>query len=147
MTASDWLLPGINERLEQLHAEGLSFGQIARAINAEFGTSLTRNAIIGRSHRLVLKPRPSPIRQLKGPRIRNRTLRSKPAMNDNQAPSGIETSSHRTFEQMRSGDCWWPLGEINERAVLFCAEPTDIGVSWCPKHQRIGRTRARVSWE
>jgi GcrA cell cycle regulator len=145
MTARPWDIPGINARLEQLHAEGLSFGQIAKAINAEFGTLLTRNAIIGRSHRLVLTPRPSPIRQ-KGPRTRTRSQRITP-MNDNQLPLEAENKVHRTFEQMRRGDCWWPLGEINERAVLFCAEPTDIGISWCPKHQRIGRTRARVSWE
>ena len=81
MTASDWLLPGINARLEQLHAEGKSFSAIRDVINAEFGTSLTRNAIIGRSHRLVLTPRPSPIKQA-GPRIRTRPQRITP-MNDN----------------------------------------------------------------
>ena len=60
-----WVIPGINKRLRDLHArkgpKQLSMSQIRDILNAEFKTSLTRNAIVGRCHRMVLAARPSPL--------------------------------------------------------------------------------------
>ena len=43
-------------RLRQLWAEGMSTAAIARAMN------VSKNAVVGKAHRLLLPPRPSPIK-------------------------------------------------------------------------------------
>ncbi len=44
-------------RLKELWAEGLSTAEIGRRL------SITKNAVVGKAHRLSLPPRPSPIRR------------------------------------------------------------------------------------
>ena len=45
-------------KLRQLWAEGLSTAEIGRRLN------ISKNAVVGKAHRLNLSPRPSPIRRL-----------------------------------------------------------------------------------
>jgi hypothetical protein len=42
------------ERLRQLHADGFSMSQIAALLNRETQSSITRNAVVGKGHRLGL---------------------------------------------------------------------------------------------
>ena len=49
--------------LHQLWKEGHSARAIAGILNERYPTVFTVNAIIGKAHRLGLKPRPSPIRR------------------------------------------------------------------------------------
>ena len=51
---------GMLTRMRELHAAGMTFGQIARALNAEFGTAVTRNACVGKGRRLQLPARKAP---------------------------------------------------------------------------------------
>ena len=48
---------GMLARLRELHAAGLTFGQICQRLNAEFGTVVTRNACVGKGRRLGLPAR------------------------------------------------------------------------------------------
>lgn len=52
---------GALDMLSEMWAEGLSCSVIAARINAKYKTTFTRNAIIGKAHRLGLPERPSPI--------------------------------------------------------------------------------------
>ena len=52
---------GMLTRLRELHAAGMTFGQIANALNAEFGSAVTRNSCVGKGRRLKLPARKSPI--------------------------------------------------------------------------------------
>jgi GcrA cell cycle regulator len=54
------------EMAERLFAEGMSGGVIAAHLNAEFRAGLTRNAVIGKLHRLGLKRPPKQASQLRG---------------------------------------------------------------------------------
>ena len=47
-------------RLRSLWQEGLSTAEIGRRL------SITKNAVVGKAHRLILPPRPSPIRKTPG---------------------------------------------------------------------------------
>src|ERR1700759_4244180 len=53
MQASDWA-PEHCRALQDYLALGMSFAEIAREINARFGTAYSRNAAIGRSKRMNL---------------------------------------------------------------------------------------------
>jgi GcrA cell cycle regulator len=50
------------QALREYRARGLSYGEIARRLNAKFGTTYTRNAALGRGMRMGL---PSPERPAK----------------------------------------------------------------------------------
>ncbi|MDU0961342.1 MAG: GcrA family cell cycle regulator, partial [Bradyrhizobium sp.] len=55
MQSTDW--PDQHSMvLRDLHAKGLSYAEIARALNAQFGTTYTRNATLGRGKRMGLAP-------------------------------------------------------------------------------------------
>jgi len=79
--------PWTNERDETLarlwKEDGLTTGQIQRNVNAEWGTNFTRNAILGRIHRLGLTEADKPARPAKAaaPKLRygeGRALEGKP---------------------------------------------------------------------
>jgi GcrA cell cycle regulator len=53
MQPSNWA-PEHSEALRELVARGMSYSEIADAINAKFGTCYTRNAAIGRGKRMGL---------------------------------------------------------------------------------------------
>src|SRR5258705_10566529 len=53
MEMTNWA-PGHSDALRGYLAQGMSFSQIARAINAKFNTAYSRNATIGRARRLGL---------------------------------------------------------------------------------------------
>jgi GcrA cell cycle regulator len=53
MQSTDWPSEH-SEALREYHAKGMSYLQIAKAINASFNTRYSRNAVLGRSKRLGL---------------------------------------------------------------------------------------------
>ena len=56
-----WTEP-MQARLAELAADPLlSYGRIAAVMSVEFGLSFSKNACIGRAHRLNVRLRPSPI--------------------------------------------------------------------------------------
>ena len=67
MQPSNWA-PKHSDALREFLLRGMSYSEIAAAINAKFGTSYTRNATIGRSKRMGLgapdrsndRPKPPP---------------------------------------------------------------------------------------
>jgi GcrA cell cycle regulator len=71
MEVTGWA-PEHSDALREYFANGMSFAKIARAINAKFQTSYSRNAAIGRAKRLGLlgqeerssPPRLTPVPQL-----------------------------------------------------------------------------------
>jgi hypothetical protein len=106
MTATAWTAQ-IEDRLRQLHAEGLTFKQIAQQLNAEFDTSLTRNACVGRGYRLRL-----PSRATFRPGQPQRPL---------------------TIYQLTSAVCHWPVA--GERPPYsYCGAPAYQETPFCRKH-------------
>lgn len=61
--ARSWWNADRDDKLRELWAAGLTTTEIGQAL----GSGCTKNAVIGRAHRLELPPRPSPIRQKRAP--------------------------------------------------------------------------------
>jgi hypothetical protein len=127
-----WTIPGLLPRFIALHAENKSFGEIRDAINATFGTALTRNACIGQSRRLELPVRPKPValaiyaRVMKRPppRVVARKMKPKP-----RPPRQL------TIYELGHSDCRFPEG--TKSPFLFCGASTSGGSSWCDHHRKI----------
>jgi GcrA cell cycle regulator len=59
MQPTDWPSEH-SEALREFHARGMSYLEIAKAINSNFNTRYSRNAVLGRSKRLGLNGRTGP---------------------------------------------------------------------------------------
>lgn len=157
MQSTDW--PDQHSMvLRDLHAKGLSYAEIARALNAQFGTTYTRNATLGRGKRMGLapvvrqaarapEPRPRSVAAGTGgraadPAIRDQVVRPAPAA----APAPVRLRcvgiSPRllSFEQLEAGDCRYPYGgDRDDDPITFCGHPRQPGASYCTPHFHLTR--------
>jgi len=140
------------ELLKKLWSDGLSASQIA----AELG-GITRNAVIGKVHRLGLsgrakstssaaprqrKPR-SAAHMLRIPRssIRGNTAlahaydieEAEPELIDNIIPIG----QRRTILELNEQTCRWPVGDPGSTEFFFCGGNTVTGLPYCSYHSRV----------
>ena len=137
-----WVIPGINKRLKDLHArkglKQLSMSQIRDILNAEFKTNLTRNAIVGRCHRLVLEARPSPLgnRFLKKGVKPMRIIKvDAPIVPLEAMLPDVRLQSGLTIYQTGNGDCKWPLGKADASPpYLYCGDPVMDDRPYCGTH-------------
>jgi GcrA cell cycle regulator len=141
------------ELLKKLWADGLSASQIA----AELG-GITRNAVIGKVHRLGLSGRAkstsnaaprtrkarSPSHMLRIPRssIRGNTalahayeieVEAEPGMVENVIPIG----QRRTILELNEQTCRWPVGDPSAGDFFFCGGNTVTGLPYCAYHSRV----------
>jgi GcrA cell cycle regulator len=118
MQSTNWT-PEHCAALRANFAKGLSYRQIAAAINATFKTAFTRNAVLGRAKRMGLadsdrskflqKPWPK-----RPPKVRQPSL----------AKSSLGKSSLRQSRQRRLPEMWWPVPKFKrtETAELRCVD-------------------------
>ena len=99
------------EMLQSLWREGHSASAIAEKLGG-----ISRNAVIGKAHRLFLPARPSPIKR------------------DETKPAAPQRASHTPVQQVGSQGCVWPIGDPKTEGFHFCGEPADPGRPYCPTH-------------
>jgi GcrA cell cycle regulator len=136
------------ERIEQLRnciVAGLTCSQIA----AEIG--VTRNAVIGKIHRLGLGPgrpaaapgRPCPPR-LRRPRAS--TQRALLRLISADAPGiaegelatvPVDSAQRCSLLELAQGKCRWPVGDPCAADFAFCGNEAAAGFSYCPGHARM----------
>lgn len=107
------------ELLKNLWDSGQSASQIAK----ELGEGVTRNAVIGKAHRLGLKSRPSPVKADK-PEV--------PA-----APKRVEKKEAKklvTLLDLTDRMCKWPHGHPGDEDFHFCGKPSEPGMPYCAAH-------------
>jgi GcrA cell cycle regulator len=110
MTQANWSDDRV-EQLKTLWTEGLSASQIARALGG-----VTRNAVIGKVHRLGLAGRASPSRSErprmpmtpKVPSVRSH-VPAAPIVEED--PLQLEDGSHATVLTISDRMCRWPIGD------------------------------------
>lgn len=143
MTAATWTA----ERIEQLRSfvvTGLTCSQIA----AEIG--VTRNAVIGKIHRLGLSPtRPAgaPARscppRARHPRLspQRRLLRligaEAPSLAAAAEAAPIESTQRCSLLEIAQGKCHWPIGDPQAADFAFCGNEAITGFSYCVGHARM----------
>src|SRR5579864_8265549 len=92
MQSGSWA-PQHSQALREFFARGMSYSQIAEALNARFGTDYTRSAVIGRGRRLGLA---APGRQANRPksvfRAQSRKKRPSAQRLDRKAPASVQST-------------------------------------------------------
>ena len=139
------------ELLKRLWAEGLSASQIA----AELG-SVTRNAVIGKVHRLSLSGRakqPSSGQRPRRPRLPRSERAERPmtigntalkmqrapqpkrmqAIEDVVVPIPLRTSILALGERT----CRWPIGDPTDEDFSFCGHLPQDNAPYCEYHARV----------
>ena len=121
-------------RLRSLWAEGHSAARIGEAMG------VSKNAIVGKAHRLGLAGRPSPIRRDGAPappmpvRAPLVTLPPPVAAPPTPAPAP-RVGPART--------CCWPMGEPGTKAFRFCGAEADGFRPYCAEHAAVAYVRVR----
>ena len=123
------------EQLKNLWTEGLSASQIARALGG-----VTRNAVIGKVHRLGLAGRASPSRTERPrlPMAPKVSLRSHtpPAPVVEEDPLTFSDGSHATVLTINDRMCRWPIGDPSADEFHFCGRNPKSGSPYCEAHAR-----------
>ncbi len=142
------------ELLKKLWSEGLSASQIAGRIG-----SVTRNAVIGKVHRLGLsgrattsrmkshrpRPRANPVRKLAKPKFANvgntavRNLFQSDATEPYVPPVEelvIPLAERKTIQTLLETHCRWPIGDPQEADFHFCGKNKVTGLPYCEFHAR-----------
>jgi GcrA cell cycle regulator len=134
--------------LKKLWAEGLSASQIAKLL-----TGVTRNAVIGKVHRLGLAGRATPSRPAKRP---VRVARPRPAVPASPAaprlrpaapavyqaeapvlePLVLDTGATATVLTLNDRMCKWPIGDPADNTFAFCGRAACSG-PYCAEHNRV----------
>jgi GcrA cell cycle regulator len=142
MSVATWT----TERIEQLRhcvVTGLTCSQIA----AEIG--VTRNAVIGKIHRLGLAPVRPPGGSAHGcgPHARTNPRRRLLRLIGAEAPSivaeeasepvPIESAQPCSLLEIAPGKCHWPLGDPHNTDFAFCGNDAVTGFSYCVGHARM----------
>jgi|GEM_PF-946957 len=165
MEPSNWP-PERCDALREYFVKGMSYSEIAKAINARFGTSYTRNAVLGRAKRMGLV---APER-IKSPSIvppllagqrpaRRRESGSSllsPIRPAKSVPASALALAHAepvklrcvgirprliSLVELEPGDCRYPYGGDKEgEEIAFCGHARQPGSSYCAPH--FGLTRA-----
>jgi len=130
------------ELLTKLWGEGKTAAEIAKELGG-----VTRNAVIGKAHRLKLSNRVSPIQQNKkpasvktqsAPPIPERKIQKAAAQDNRQGVPLID---------LKASQCRWPLGDPREESFGFCGCKTIAGLPYCAEHAKIAyqaATRNRI---
>lgn len=146
------------EHLKKLWSDGLSASQIA----AEIGGGVTRNAVIGKVHRLGLSGRgkakaASPQRPRKATRVPSAPAPIAPVARSNvviapvPAPLVAEPepevhvdeevvvpmSERVTIMELRESMCRWPMGDPTKPEFRFCGARSITGLPYCTHHARV----------
>jgi GcrA cell cycle regulator len=115
-------------------------GYSASAIGKMLGVS--KNAVVGKAHRMRLEARPSPIRRDQRARLRRRVpmptrfgdLRPVTAAPAQPQPPIQPVPRLAARRDGKGPNCLWPHGDPGEPDFHFCGEPAVDGKPYCPAH-------------
>lgn len=138
------------EMLRKLWAQGLTANEIAKKLG------VTKNAIVGKVHRLCLKARPSPIKT-KG--IENTEieamqpidiLQEDPHEEDivaeiavvEEAKKNNKKTGNVKLVDLDSHTCRWPIGDPRDEDFCFCGKKVKSGQTYCDEHAVMAYVKA-----
>ena len=144
------------ETLKKLWSDGLSASQIAKQLGG-----VTRNAVIGKVHRLGLSGRAAPSRPTRRPSAAKPAPRAKPAQAPAKAkpaaaqartapapvrrpvpaapqkPALLPSGEYATVLTLREGMCKWPIGDPADAEFRFCGRRAKPGEAYCEAHAEV----------
>lgn len=129
--------------LKKLWGEGKTAAEIAKELGG-----VTRNAVIGKAHRLKLSNRVSPIQQNKKPVSKQ----TQPAEKKPKTVLPVTQDVDRDREvvplmDLKGNMCRWPIGDPQEESFGFCGDESMSGLPYCMDHAKVAyqaATRNRI---
>ena len=146
-----------DERIAKLK-QGWEGGMTATQIAEMLGEGVTRNAVIGKAHRLDLESRPSPVKATDAtpaparaaaaapPPAPAPVAASAPAIKPMEAPAarpvgkpakGVSKGGKQTrttLLDLNEKVCKWPIGHPDDADFHFCGRPSNAGFPYCNDH-------------
>ena len=125
------------EKLKELWSKGHTASQIAEALG-----DTTRNAVIGKAHRLNLsakiKTRAATSNQnfensLEEKNIKNKRGR-KSKFKSLIIEKDFEPENPKQLEELDESSCKWPIGHPDEKSFYFCGRSSLKDFSYCKLH-------------
>ena len=125
------------EKLKALWSKGHTASQIAEMLG-----DTTRNAVIGKAHRLNLEAR-APSKQSSLPRSREnrQIIKRSPAPMSRKAKfqsilldKNFEAENPKSLEELTEETCKWPIGHPNEEKFYFCGRKPEGEFPYCKLH-------------
>jgi GcrA cell cycle regulator len=165
MQSTDWPSEH-SDALREYYAKGLSHLEIAKALNANFNTRYSRNAVLGKSRRLGLggsdepgessepgsmdcsSPKPlglTPYLGKPGERHAAGFVLFVPkfeAVKPLKLRCAAIAPRHLALIDLEDGDCRYPYGgDEDGEAITYCGHPRRKNSSYCGAHFRLTRGR------
>lgn len=127
----DWTPEQIAD-LMRLWNDGLSTSEIGKRLG------ITKNAVVGKAHRLHLSARPSPIKRvaMRLPLVKPALPRPVVTVAPVAAPTPVAqpaTAPKRAVE-MTPHSCRWPVGHPGDAGFHFCGDSALPGKPYCATH-------------
>ena len=125
------------EKLKELWSKGHTASQIAEMLG-----DTTRNAVIGKAHRLNLEAR-APSKQSSSSRSKDnkQVVRRSPAPMSRKAKfqsilldKNFEPENPKTLEELTDETCRWPIGHPPEKEFHFCGRKPLEKFPYCKLH-------------
>ena len=134
--------------LRTLWGEGHSTAEIGRCMDT------TKNAIVGKAHRLKLPARPSPIRVASPDRPKPAPRITPPVLAlpnhlptvllPAPAPEPPLVHPAAPATARRAGTCQWPIGEPGRAGFHLCGDEPVPSKPYCPSHCGRAYVRPRI---
>ena len=127
------------QKLKELWKKGHTASQISEMLG-----DTTRNALIGKAHRLNLEARaPSKSSTRSGASIGQNKIQRRPS----QQPltrkqkfqsilldKNFEPENPKSLEDLNENTCKWPIGHPNEESFYFCGRKPEEDFPYCKLH-------------
>ena len=122
-------------KLKELWGKGHTASQIAQILG-----DTTRNAVIGKAHRLKLEAR-APSKQISQNSNQTKQVRKTSQPLSRRArfqalllDKNFQAEDPKSLEELSDKTCRWPIGHPNEKGFYFCGRTSLKDFSYCRLH-------------
>ncbi|MBQ8481520.1 MAG: global cell cycle regulator GcrA-like protein [Alphaproteobacteria bacterium] len=139
------------EELRRLWDKGLTASEIAKKLG------VTKNAIVGKVHRLCLKARPSPIKTKDEEVEQNQAtvqeeiiietestdeLPVEENIKETEIVNSVSGNGRVKLVDLDSHTCRWPVGDPRDDDFGFCGKKVRAGQTYCDEHSAMAYVKA-----